>query len=258
VTEISGDPTGGPVPVLALETVDSTNAEARRHADADDTGPRWITARFQTAGRGRRGRSWNTADGNLAATLLMTTERTAGDAARTSFVAAVAVADALSAYVPDSLIRLKWPNDVLVADRKVCGILIESGRIRGEERLWLAVGIGVNLVHAPVTVDRPATCVADHLRADVLAPPLPREVLDDLARAFAIRQAQWDALGFDPIVEAWTQRAIGLGGPCAARLANETVEGIAEGLDPDGSLRLRLIDGGVRRIAAGDVFFGGR
>ena len=258
MTEISGTVSGNPVPVLALESVDSTNSEARRLAESGDLGPRWITARVQTAGRGRRGRAWDTVEGNLAATLLMTTDRTPGDAARTSFVAAVAVADALGAYLPDSLIRLKWPNDVLVDDRKICGILIESGRIPGADRLWLAVGIGINLRHAPKAVDRPATCVADHLRADVATPPTPRAALDGLARAFAHRQGQWDALGFDPIVEAWTGRAIGLGGPCAARLAMETVEGIAEGLDPDGSLRLRLTDGGVRRIAAGDVFFGGR
>lgn len=252
------DDAGPAIPVLALDTVDSTNSEARRQAEAGDYGPRWITARRQTLGRGRRGRNWDTAEGNLAATLLTSTDRSPGDAARTSFVAAVAVADAISAYLPDSLIRLKWPNDVMLDDRKVCGILIESGRIPGGSRLWLAVGVGVNLAHAPVNLERPATSVADHLRADVTAPPPPREALDRLAAAFAHRQQQWDRQGFEAIVEAWTQRAMGLGGPCAARLADETVEGVAEGLDPDGSLRLRLADGAVRRIAAGDVFFGGR
>ena len=258
MTEISGTTAAAPLPVLALDSVDSTNAEARRQAESGDLGPRWITARVQTAGRGRRGRAWSTTEGNLAATLLTTTDRVPGDAARTSFVAAVAVADALATYLPDSLIRLKWPNDVLVDDRKICGILIESGRVRGEDRLWLAVGIGVNLAHAPQVADRPATCVADHLRGDVASPPTARQMLDRLAAAFAHRQGQWDDQGFEPIVEAWTARAIGLGGPCAARLADETVEGTAEGLDPDGSLRLRLPDGGVRRIAAGDVYFGGR
>jgi len=258
VTGPQPDMAGPAIPVLALETVDSTNSEARRRAEAGETGPLWITARRQTLGRGRRGRNWDTSEGNLAATLLMSTARSPGDAARTSFVAAVAVADALSAYLPDSLIRLKWPNDVLLEGRKACGILIESGRIAGTDRLWLAVGIGVNLAHAPQNIDRPATAVADHLRADMVAPPTPREALDRLASAFAHRQDQWDRLGFEPIVEAWTARAIGLGGPCAARLADETVEGVAEGLEPDGSLRLRLADGEVRRIAAGDVFFGGR
>jgi BirA family biotin operon repressor/biotin-[acetyl-CoA-carboxylase] ligase len=154
--------------------------------------------------------------------------------------------------------RLKDGRAVLIAYEVYRGPRNQYGRIPGADRLWLAVGIGINLRHAPEAVDRPATCVADHLRADVATPPTPGAALDGLARAFAHRQGQWDALGFDPIVEAWTGRAIGLGGPCAARLATETVEGVAEGLDPDGSLRLRLTDGGVRRIAAGDVFFGGR
>jgi BirA family transcriptional regulator, biotin operon repressor / biotin---[acetyl-CoA-carboxylase] ligase len=249
---------GPAIPVRVLETVDSTNSEARRLADAGEFGPRWITARHQSVGRGRRGRNWDTADGNLAATLLTSTDRSPGDAARTSFIAAVAVADMLSAYAPDSLIRLKWPNDVLLDQRKVCGILIESGRIATTDRLWLAIGIGVNLAHAPLNVDRPATALAEHLRGDMAAVPTPLEALDRLAAAFAVRQGQWDRDGFEPIIEAWTQRAIGLGGLCTARLADQTVEGIAEGLDPDGSLRLRLADGEVRRISAGDVFFGGR
>jgi BirA family biotin operon repressor/biotin-[acetyl-CoA-carboxylase] ligase len=70
------------------------------------------------------------------------------------------------------------------------------------------------------------------------------------------RLAQWSAQGLAPILQDWTARAIGLGGPCIARLPNETVNGLAEGLDGDGALLLRLPIGGVRRIAAGDVFFG--
>ena len=92
MTEISGTTAAAPLPVLALDSVDSTNAEARRQAESGDLGPRWITARVQTAGRGRRGRAWSTTEGNLAATLLTTPDRAPGDAARTSFVAAVAVA----------------------------------------------------------------------------------------------------------------------------------------------------------------------
>jgi BirA family biotin operon repressor/biotin-[acetyl-CoA-carboxylase] ligase len=238
-------------PIEALDEIDSTNAEARRRAEAGEAGPVWVTAARQTAGRGRRGRAWETGAGNLAATLLFTTTRPPAEAAQVSFVAALAVADLAGAYVPASLVSLKWPNDPLIADKKASGILVESGA--HPNGLWVAVGIGVNLTAAPVAAERPATTFAEHM---VGPPPNPLEALNVLAQAFERWRFLWDSAGFSAIADAWTQRAHGLGQPCTARLGNETVEGVAEGLDPDGSLRLRLADGGLRRISAGDVFFG--
>jgi len=86
-------------------------------------------------------------------------------------------------------------------------------------------------------------------------PPGPLDALTSLAEAFDRWLGLWDGGGFAPIAEAWTHRAHGIGERCVARLTNETLEGIAEGLDPDGALRLRTADGGLRRITAGDVFF---
>lgn len=241
------------IPILAFDEIDSTNAEARRRAEAGEAGPLWITALRQSAGRGRRGRSWDTGTGNLAATLLIASALPPAEAAQVSFVAALAVADLARAYVQADLVRLKWPNDLIVAGRKAAGILVESGR-RQDGRLWLAVGIGVNLAHAPENVERPATSFALN-GAD--PPPAPSAALERLSEAFAGWLGVWEARGFCAIAEAWTTRAQGLGGPCVARLGTETVEGVAEGLDVDGALRLRLPGGEVRRITAGDVFFEG-
>ena len=240
------------VPILAFDAIDSTNAEARRRAEAGEVGPLWITAKVQTAGRGRRGRNWETRTGNMAATLLMLTEKPPAEAAQISFVAALAVADLAGAYVPADLVRLKWPNDPMIAGIKTAGILIESGRAP-DGRLWLATGIGVNLAHAPVGTERPATCFADHA---ITTPPLPLAAVSQLAEHFARWLSIWNQQGFVAITEAWTARAWGLGEACVARLGTETVEGVAEGLDDDGALRLRLAAGGIRRITAGDVFFG--
>jgi BirA family biotin operon repressor/biotin-[acetyl-CoA-carboxylase] ligase len=238
-------------PIFAYDEIDSTNAEARRRVEAGDRGPLWITAGRQTAGRGRRGRAWDTGTGeNLAATFLFTTTKAPIEAAQVAFVAALAVADLASAYVPAALVSLKWPNDTLLAGRKLSGILVESGALGGG--LWLAVGMGVNLAEAPPGLDRPATTLAEHMPAP---PPMPLEALQVLGGSFETWRALWDGGGFAPIARAWTERAHGLGQPCVARLTSETVEGTAEGLDPDGALRLRLADGSVRRITAGDVFF---
>ena len=240
-------------PIEAYDELDSTNAEARRRAEAGESGPVWITAAVQTAGRGRRGRAWSTQLGNLAATLLTTTDRPAAEAAQMSFVAALAACDLADTCLGPGAARLKWPNDVLVHGRKAVGILVESGA-RPDGRLWLAVGIGVNLAHAPQDVERPATAFADHM---AIRPPEPAAALAVLADAFERWRNAWTTQGFPAIAAGWSDRATGLGQRCEARLPNRTVTGVAEGLDSDGALRLRLDDGALERITAGDVFFGG-
>jgi len=238
--------------IEAYEELDSTNAEARRRAEAGAAGPVWITALVQTAGHGRRGRPWQTVAGNLAATLLTTSDKPAGEAAQLSFVAALAAADLIDTCLGQGAVKLKWPNDVLIHGRKSVGILIESGT-RPDGVLWLAVGIGVNLAHAPQDVERPASSIAEHMAGP---PPAPLDALEVLATRFEHWRAAWAAEGFAPIARAWTERAHGLGQPCEARLPNRTLKGIAEGLDLDGALRLALDDGSILRITAGDVFFG--
>jgi BirA family biotin operon repressor/biotin-[acetyl-CoA-carboxylase] ligase len=240
-------------PIETYEELQSTNAEARRRAEAGDAGPVWITAVRQTAGRGRRGRDWSTGEGNLAATLLMVTDAPPAEAAQVSFLAALAAADLADACLGPGAARLKWPNDILIFGEKAVGILVESGA-RADRRLWLAVGVGVNLANHPTDVERPATSFAVHMAA---RPPEPRDALELLATRFEAWRAAWEARGFAPIAEAWAARAYGLGARCEARLPERTVRGLAEGLDPDGALRLRLDDGAVERITAGDVFFGG-
>jgi BirA family biotin operon repressor/biotin-[acetyl-CoA-carboxylase] ligase len=236
---------------VILDETDSTNAEARRRALAGERGPLWIAARRQTAGKGRRGRSWEGGEGNLHATLLLTTGRPAAEAAQLSFVAALAVCDLARAYVDPAKTRVKWPNDLMIGDAKAAGILLESGPAP-DGGLWVGVGVGVNLAYAPENVERPATRFADHA-ANV---PDVAQALQGLAFAFAEWQAVWETQGFDAIAKAWTASAYRLGEPAQARLANETVSGVAEGLDADGALSLRLNDGTVRKISAGDVFFG--
>jgi BirA family biotin operon repressor/biotin-[acetyl-CoA-carboxylase] ligase len=242
-------------PILLLDQTDSTNADARRRAEAGETGPLWIVARRQNEGRGRRGRQWESQEGNLFSTLLQLTRKSPAEAAQVTFVAALAIADLLDAYAPPSLVTIKWPNDVMLAGQKTSGVLVESGA-HETGGLWLAVGVGVNLAHAPKGTERPATALAHHLRGDVTASPTVEAAVARLAGAFDVWMTRWETLGFQPILDAWRARTPGLDGPAVARLGRETVEGLAEGVAPDGALKLRLADGSLRLISAGDVFFG--
>lgn len=237
--------------VIEFDEIDSTNEEARRRAAAGDTGPVWIMAHAQTAGRGRRGREWSSPRGNLMATLLMSPRCAPAEAALLSFVAALAVRDTLCEWIAAGHVKLKWPNDTLVDGHKISGILLETASAGDRRELpWLAIGIGINLVHAPTAVSYPATFVNDHGAA-----PGPREALSVLAAAWADRFRMWEAEGFGAIRKAWLERAAGLGGPIDVRLAGETISGIFQTIRPDGALELLCPDGQRRAIAAGEVFF---
>lgn len=230
--------------LLRLDEIDSTNSEARRRAEAGEAGPLWITAARQTAGRGRRGRIWQGADGNLAATLLLRPDASPAVAAQLSFAAALAVADLAAHFAPAAAVTVKWPNDVLVDGRKLSGILLEAGDA------WLAIGIGINLAEFPADTEFPATSLA----ALGVTPPTPDEALIVLAARFAHWLEVWRADGFAPLRAAWLARAGGLGAPIRARLPHEERHGAFEGIDATGALLLRE-PSGVRAITAGEVFF---
>jgi BirA family transcriptional regulator, biotin operon repressor / biotin---[acetyl-CoA-carboxylase] ligase len=234
-----------------FETIDSTNEEARRLAAAGEPGPVWIAADRQSAGRGRRGRNWESPTGNLAASLFLRPARPAAECAQLSFVAAIAASDAIAPYAGDAAIRVKWPNDVLAGGKKIAGILLESASNGGERLDWLAVGIGINLAEHPEGTEFPATSLA----ALGTRPPAPREALVRLAVAWAKWYDVWAARGFGEIRDIWLSRAAGLGTRIRARLQNEETSGVFEGIDNAGALILREAQGRSRTIAAGEVFF---
>lgn len=237
--------------VLAFDVLPSTNDEAARLARAGAPEGTVVWALRQTAGRGRRGRSWTSAEGNLFVSLILRPQAPPARAAELSFVAALAVAetvDALNAGGPAAL--CKWPNDVLLGAGKIAGILLESEAGDGGDAAWVVVGVGVNLAGCPMDVERPAAALP--------APKAPSAGLEILLPAFDRLVGRWRDEGFAPIREAWLARAAGLGAPISVRLTHETIDGVFHGLDSDGVLLLDVGQGkSLRRITAGDVFFAG-
>jgi BirA family transcriptional regulator, biotin operon repressor / biotin---[acetyl-CoA-carboxylase] ligase len=234
-----------------FDVIDSTNEEARRMAASGEAGPIWITADRQSAGRGRRGRAWESPSGNLSATLLLRPARPPNEGAQLSFVAALAAAEAIKAFAPSARIAVKWPNDVLADGRKIAGILLESASTAGGRLAWLAVGIGANLARHPEGMEFPATSLAE---LGERVPPA-RDVLLHLAAGWAKWYEIWTLRGFGEIRDAWIARAAGMGTRIRARLQNEETSGVFEGIDDTGALLLREAQDRVRAIAAGEVFF---
>ena len=237
------------------ETIDSTNAEALRLASAGEEGGLWVWADTQQAGRGRSGRSWTSPRGNLHASLLLRPRVPLVTALQLSLLAGVAAHDAVSALAAGAgaapVLRLKWPNDILLNGAKFGGVLIESRAGADKDAPAVIIGIGLNLAHAPADLARPVASLAD---AGVAAGPA--QALAALAWAMAEWIAQWrNGTGFESIRGAWLERAKPLGGPLSVRLGAELVTGTFLGIDGMGALRLKT-EAGERRITAGDVSIG--
>jgi BirA family biotin operon repressor/biotin-[acetyl-CoA-carboxylase] ligase len=239
------------------DRLDSTNAEALRRAAAGEGGPLWILARAQTAARGRRGRAWASPPGAFAASLLLRPGGAPAEAALRSFVAALALHDALGALTgaPERF-ALKWPNDVLLDGRKLAGILLETGGPPGGP-LALVVGFGVNLAAAPDPAAlEPGAVLPTSLSAATGAAPGPEALLDRLAPAFAAWEARLTAEGFAPIRAAWLARAARLGATVVARTPGRLLEGRFETIDAQGALVLATPHG-RETLPAADVHFPG-
>jgi BirA family biotin operon repressor/biotin-[acetyl-CoA-carboxylase] ligase len=233
------------VRLFAHDVLDSTNAEAFRLARADERGPFWVTARSQTAGRGRRGRTWISEPGNLYASLLLNEPSPPDRAAQLSFVAALALHDAVGALVgAGARLMLKWPNDLLYESAKVAGILVEG------EGSVVVVGIGVNCAQHPGHTRYPAANL--HACGACVS---PEDLFTQLSGRMSQRVEQWDrGGGFHTVRTEWLERAFGLGQEIMVATAERELGGVFENLDETGRLILRLPNGQCEAVAAGEVF----
>jgi BirA family biotin operon repressor/biotin-[acetyl-CoA-carboxylase] ligase len=239
--------------VLRFDSIDSTSSEAFRRAAAGDPGDLWITAGRQLKGRGRRNRAWTSELGNLYASLLLRPPVSVGRAGELSFVAAVALCDAVAAAAPalSPKLALKWPNDLMVSGRKLSGILLESSARTGAPLEAVVIGFGVNCASHPESADYPVTS----LKAEG-ATVSPADLLEALMDSFSAAYGVWAlGQGFASVRALWLARAAGLGETITVRLANREIRGTFEALGPDGALAVRGADGTLQHIAAGEVFF---
>ncbi|WP_419182193.1 biotin--[acetyl-CoA-carboxylase] ligase [Paracoccus fistulariae] len=221
------------------------------------SGPAWILAHRQEAGRGRRGRAWADPPGNFAASLVLRPAGGAAEAAKLSFVAALALHEALIHLCgPHLNVALKWPNDVLLNGGKLSGILLESAGAGGQVST-LVIGIGVNLAGAPEAAQVEATALRPvSLKGETGLTITPEEFLDALAVAFDQWQRQLQTYGFAPIRQAWLARAARLGETITARTGKVEVTGVFEGIDESGALILAT-PRGKQAIPAADIYFSG-
>ena len=224
--------------IRSVEQTGSTNDELAGLARDGAPEGLWLRAERQTGGRGRQGRAWISPAGNLYASTLVRLRPDDPPPPTLALAAAVALQEVVAIYAPGT--QIKWPNDLLFGGAKLAGILLE----RQEE--VVVIGFGVNLGHHPTGLERPATS----LTALAGRAPSPAAFVEILATNFARWLERWRGEGVTPVRLAWLAAAHPLG----TALSTPEGEGLFDGLDETGALRLRLNDGSVRVVHAGDVF----
>ncbi|MBD3728500.1 MAG: biotin--[acetyl-CoA-carboxylase] ligase [Sphingomonadales bacterium] len=232
-----------------IETVTetgSTNTEllARLRAGEHVAEGDWLVADRQNAGRGRQGRAWFDGAGNFMGSTVVHPGGGDPPAPTLALLAGLATYEAVLPYCPDpAALRLKWPNDLMLGRAKLAGILLEAAGGA------VVVGIGVNLVAAPQLPDRATVALVQ------IGPPPSRDgFARDLAAVFDREVERWRNFGLEPLLRRWQAAAYPPGTPITVNEPGEgMLSGRIEGLGPDGSLSLRLDDGSIRAIHAGDV-----
>lgn len=232
------------------EETDSTNTRASATISSGRKHPAWFVAGAQNQGRGRRGRVWTSAKGNLFSSYLFFPDCDATLFSFLPFSASLAVRDCFVALGADqATVSCKWPNDVLINQKKCSGILIEAAG-SGNKPKSVTIGIGLNLATAPDAPHFPATSVV----GETGKTPTLKEAFAALASAVDFRLAQWRSGDVSSITQEWSSCAWGLGETRVVRTSNEEFTATLLTLGSDGGLKVRLDDGTEKQIYAADVF----
>jgi BirA family biotin operon repressor/biotin-[acetyl-CoA-carboxylase] ligase len=232
--------------VIYYPSLPSTMDEAKRQAQQGAKEGTVIVAGEQTAGRGRMKRGWLSPRGSIALSIILYPKL--AYLSSLIMVASLGVAHCIE-KVTGLKAEIKWPNDVLVNSKKVCGILIES-EVKGKRADYAIIGIGINVNLKP----------ADFSEALPLATSLSHELGKDISRLDMIRclLAEIERLYLalpsgEAVYRQWRDKLVTLGKKVRLSSEETTLEGIAESVASDGSLRLRQSDGSLTKVVAGDV-----
>ncbi len=237
--------------ILRFDSIDSTNLEAMRQAKLGAREGLCIVAREQTRGRGRLDRSWQSPkDAGLYFSIVLRPQLEMSAWPLMTLMAALAVSDALMKAC-DLRADIKWPNDLCVRDRKLCGILAETVDTENGPVAIIGIGINLNSDSLPATVRDLATSVESVIGR---RPDLER-VLEELIKAIGERyELLVSSLGGEHTIREWcANSSYAMGRRVRISMAVDSFQGTTRGLESDGALRVETDDGKIRIVRAGDV-----
>ena len=237
--------------------VGSTNSLAFHLAVSGASHGEIVVADAQTKGRGRLNRVWQSPPGaNLYVSAILRPRIEPAKAPQITLMAGVAAAELLSGYCPEG-VSIKWPNDVLVRGKKACGILTEMKASAGAvDFIILGIGLNVNMDREDFDASLHDTATSIQIETGTA-----QDRLDVIAKLFGFIEKRYRVFvqsGFAGLRNAWLGFADILGKPVRVVHHGESQDGVVEGIDDDGAILMRLNDGSVQRVIAGDVHLTGR
>lgn len=239
--------------IIRKECVDSTNEEAKRGGDAGAEHGTVYCAKSQTAGKGRRGRSWlSESKGNLYFTLLLRPQLDTDDVSMLTLVMAHAVAEAIIQQTGLQAF-IKWPNDIIIHNKKVCGILSEM-KLEGENCAYCVIGVGINVeeITFPKELQNMATSIEAELNGDKKVSP--DELLENILSIFkGTYEAVCEVGCLQPILKRYEELMINKGKIVRVLEPGNEYEALATGISSFGELLVVKDGKDLRRVYAGEV-----
>lgn len=242
-----------PKKITRFDRLDSTMTEAQRLIEAGKASHgQIILAQEQTHGRGRQGRSWISMPGNLMASIILELDCSPFQAAELSFASALSIGETIKSFIPNGAqVCYKWPNDVLVNQSKIAGVLLEAVESPPSGKLFLIVGIGLNVFSSPKNTLIQSICLADITKDDLSLEQVELRLWKYFHTYFQV----WLTEGFASIRHLWLNNAASRGQMITVSTGEKTIDGIFMDIDPHGRLVLETTMGDSITILSGDVFF---
>ncbi|WP_341790495.1 biotin--[acetyl-CoA-carboxylase] ligase [Rickettsia endosymbiont of Polydrusus tereticollis] len=261
--------------LLIFDEIDSTNLEAIRIAKTNPSLNYAILAKTQTQGRGRNGKKWQSLLGNLHASLLLKPNKELTFFPQLSFVTGLAVYETIKSLifqchsreggnlynifldsrlrgndtVGKNSIKLKWPNDILINDKKISGILLESLTVANNN--YLIIGVGINIIHNPLNIDQLTTSFS----AENITIHEPTALLDIFIVNFEKYYQIWQQKGFTEIRKIWLEKAYKLNESVTINDNSTPITGIFKGIDELGRIIIQLSPKKISYFVAGELSF---
>ncbi len=236
--------------IKCYDIVDSTNDIARKLASEGAEEGTVVLAGMQRAGKGRLNREWLSPKGGLWFSVILRPYIKPSEAMRVTMIGGVAVARTLAKFGLDA--RIKWPNDVLINDKKVCGILTEM-RSLGSKIDFLILGIGINanfdLEELPESIRDQTTTLREKLGKDLDVQELLSCLLEEIDKCYVLLKSG----NSSRLLYMWRELNDTLGRDVEITTQKETIQGIALDVDGSGALIVRMKDGTMHKFLAGDV-----
>ena len=239
--------------IISYKKIDSTNDIAYQLAENGVKEGTVIMAEEQSKGKGRQGRAWaSPSKGGIYMSCILRPKIAPNEIPRVTLLAAVAAARAIRT-VTSLDVSIKWPNDIMLDGKKVCGILTEM-KAEQDRAAFVILGIGINVNTPARQLPKGSASLRDELlrrgiRGKVSRVELTKNILERLEELYTLSERK----GFASVIEAWKGLSAMLGARVKITLPNRTFEGLAHDIDPDGSLIVRLDSGVLEKLPSGDV-----